>query len=269
MEIGKLKPLFIIGAGYSGTSILYKMLALHPDLAWFSQYSLRGGQIPGRFGLPCYKYFNRILHSFLKHSWSKEESGLKIIPRPGEAHRILGYVFPRDEELSLEEHVKRLKMVLESECKDWNKNNILVKSIRFRKYLPVLESAFSEAKFVHIIRDGRAIAISRKYKGNEKTNIDKYAERARAWTKAIETISAEIPKIDALEFKYEDFCQDVRGYLKKILNFAGLDADKFPFDKCPETLDPTNQKWFQMATKEEIALFEDIQKEILKKYGYI
>ena len=264
-----VKPIFIVGAGYSGTSILYKMLALHPDLAWFSQYSLRGREIPSRFSFPFYKYSNRFLRLVFSHQWAKEESFLKIIPRPGEAHRIWGYVFPREAVLSKEEHIKRLRFVLEAECKNWGKEYIIVKSIRFHNYSATLKEAYPEAKFIHIIRDGRAIALSRRYKGDQKDDFDKYVERARHWVEAVERINAEIGKIDMLELRYEDFCQDIHGYLRKILNFIGLDVGKFPFAKFPKILESTNQKWFKMATQGEIALFGSIQKEMLEKYGYL
>ena len=33
------KPIFIIGSGRSGTTILYKLLSIHPEVCWFSNYS--------------------------------------------------------------------------------------------------------------------------------------------------------------------------------------------------------------------------------------
>ena len=36
-----LKPIFIVGAPRSGTTLLYDLLAQHPTLGWFSNYSLK------------------------------------------------------------------------------------------------------------------------------------------------------------------------------------------------------------------------------------
>jgi len=36
-----LKPIFIIGVPRSGTTILYRTLCLHPDVAWFSHEDLQ------------------------------------------------------------------------------------------------------------------------------------------------------------------------------------------------------------------------------------
>lgn len=265
----EVKPIFIIGASYSGTSILHKMIALHPDLAWFSQYSCRGGEIPNRFRLPFYKYFNRVLRSVFAHNWEKEDGAIKVIPRPGEAHQIWRHIFPKDAELSQEEYIKRLRIFLGAECEAWHKNFILTKSIRFQYYLPILKTAFPEAKFIHIIRDGRAITLSRKYKGGQALPFEHFLKRARVWAETIEEINRQRERLGFFEFRYEDFCLDVHGYLKRILNYAGLDAAKFPFNKCPKILNPTNSKWFEMATNDEIAEIENVQKEILKQYGYI
>ena len=49
----EMSPVFVFGADHSGTTILYRMLAYHPDLTWLSQFSLRRGEIPGRRRRPA------------------------------------------------------------------------------------------------------------------------------------------------------------------------------------------------------------------------
>ena len=39
-------PIFIIGCGRSGTTIVYDLLCEHPDLAWFSNYAQRWPAVP-------------------------------------------------------------------------------------------------------------------------------------------------------------------------------------------------------------------------------
>ena len=65
--------IFVMGAQHSGTTILYKMIALHPDVTWFSQFSKRDGSIPGRFRFPGYRLLDHILRRRFRHSWLKEE----------------------------------------------------------------------------------------------------------------------------------------------------------------------------------------------------
>ena len=40
------RAIFVVGVEHSGTTILYRMLARHPDLAWLSHYSMRDGKNP-------------------------------------------------------------------------------------------------------------------------------------------------------------------------------------------------------------------------------
>lgn len=267
-----VKPVFIVGAGHSGTSILYRMLAAHPDFAWFSQYSSRGGEIPGRFKFPFYRYFNRALRRILKHSWAKEETGFKLIPRPGDAEQIWDYIFSAASESEI---IDRLKKIFEKECENWRKHFILSKNIRFYRYLPLFKRAFPEAKFIHIVRDGRALVLSRKYKiganGEDriKEPIENFFKKAKAWVLAVETISRQKENFDMFELRYEDFCKDVHGYFKKILEYSGLDIAKFSFNRFPKTLTPVNDKWFKVAVPGETEKLEAIQKEILKRYDYI
>lgn len=264
MELKKITPVFIIGAGHSGTTILYRMLALHPDFAWFSQYSCRGGEIPDRFRLPLYQYFNRIPRLFFAHSWLKEESKIKIIPFPKDVERIWDYIFSTDENsaginIPEEEAISRMRKVMEAECRNWRKNFIITKNIRFHFFLPLLKKAWPGAKFVHIMRDGRAIVLSH----------TRSLKKAKDWTGVIERIDREKENSDFFEIRYEDFCNDVRGYLKKILNYIGLDEKKLPLDRFPATLLSRNSKLFKDANPVELAEIENIQKDVLKKYGYI
>ena len=264
----EIKPIFIIGTGHSGTTILYKMLARHSNLAWFSQYSCRGGEIPNRFLLPFYCRLNRILRFIFKHGWSKGGGGrLSVIPRPGDAEQIWDYIFSKDANV--------LRKIIEKECGGWLKNFFLAKNIRFHQYIPLLTAAYPQAKFIHIVRDGRAIILSRKYKIGERgedrrqENIENFFQKAKEWLDVIKEINRQKEKIDILELRYEDFCRDVKGCLKNILSHSGLDEKKFPFDKLPSNLTSMNSRWFEASAKEEIAKIENIQKEMLQKYGYV
>ena len=51
-------PLFIVGAPRSGTSLLYKLLCLHPQAAWISNWSRRAPGVAAVAG------FNRVALRF-------------------------------------------------------------------------------------------------------------------------------------------------------------------------------------------------------------
>ena len=83
-------PIFVVGVAHSGTTILHRMLAYHPALAWFSQFSLRGGEIRGRSRIPGARLVDRRLRS-IPHHWQKQKPSFRrppLTPRPGEAWTI-------------------------------------------------------------------------------------------------------------------------------------------------------------------------------------
>ena len=54
---------------------------------------------------------------------------------------------------------------------------------------------------------------------------------AKYWIRAVRSINEHINTSKILEFKYEEFCQDVHKYLKDCLSHTGLKSEKFPFEK--------------------------------------
>ena len=90
-----VRPLFVLGTFHSGTSILYRMLARHPDVAWFSQFSVRDGSIPGRRRLPLYRLIDRTSRLIYGDRWGEsraEERGHRS--RPTEGQTIWLYLIP-------------------------------------------------------------------------------------------------------------------------------------------------------------------------------
>src|SRR4029453_16254041 len=83
-------PIFVVGVAHSGTTILHRMLPSHPALPWFSQFSLRSGEIRGRSRIPGAGLMDRRLRS-IPHRWQKQKPRFRrppLTPRPGETRTI-------------------------------------------------------------------------------------------------------------------------------------------------------------------------------------
>ena len=91
---------------------------------------------------------------------------------------------------------------------------------------------------------------------------------AREWVEALDRVAAAAPRIALLELRYEDFCGDVHGALRTLLDHAELDPEVFPFWRCPRTLDVRNARWLEEASDRELADISAIEHEMLVRHGY-
>lgn len=92
---------------------------------------------------------------------------------------------------------------------------------------------------------------------------------ARYWTHVLNAIENERGSIDLAELRYEDFCMDVRGHLRNMLQHIGLSEESFPFRRCPSSLTPTNVRRMRSATPHAIETVERIQGPWLRRYAYL
>jgi hypothetical protein len=264
-DLMDIEAIFIIGVQHSGTSILYNMLASHPHVAWFSQYSQRDGSVPGRARVPFYNTINKTLRNCIKHDWRKKRQYFR--PQPREKNKIWDFITSAG---SSGELVVRLRGLIEKECRDWDRQVILVKFLPLCREVGLFRAAFPKAKFIHILRDGRAVALSIRHKFQKGGigRLDALGRAARHWEEIIGIIDREKPEMDCVELKYESLCEASRETVGDLLAFAGLRKDVFPFNKCPARLSATNQSWFDRASDEEMLLLEHMLGDEVRKRGY-
>jgi hypothetical protein len=135
----------------------------------------------------------------------------------------------------------------------------------------------SLGEVIHIVRDGRAVALS--LHANRLRIAHPHAsaqERsqvlenvARYWTKILDSVEAERGSMDIFELRYKDFCLDTRGSLRKMLEHVGLSPERFPYERCPASLTATNERWIGNASRGAIETIERIQGQWLRRYGYL
>lgn len=161
---------------------------------------------------------------------------------------------------------------------------------------------FPEARFIHIIRDGRDIAVS--HKGTwfgPKGNVRKAAKH---WSRRILTARKQALSLDHyLEVRYEDLLLDTESVLQKISAFIDLPIDQRQFKYYEDSNDrlvkemgerkvgkatiSANQRvsihkmvsqppdprrinrWKLKLTQNEVAIFEAVAGKLLKELGYV
>jgi len=87
-----------------------------------------------------------------------------------------------------------------------------------------------EARFVHLIRDGRDVALSRRRRGMGAGKP--MADTARLWRRRIEGARGQAKRLDGryVELRYEDLVADPESELRRICELIELDFDPSMLD---------------------------------------
>jgi hypothetical protein len=161
--------------------------------------------------------------------------------------------------------------------------------------LGFLKALYPEAKFIHVYRDGRAVANSFlnvhfwsgwRGPGNWRWGEMTPDQNAR-WLKydrsfsalagihwellmdAFENAKQSIPPQDLLEIRYEDLCQDALSVFETATQFCSLEwSPKFQSTVRSKKLANTNEKWRQDLGSVQQQQLNDCIQPTLRRYGY-
>jgi omega-hydroxy-beta-dihydromenaquinone-9 sulfotransferase len=161
--------------------------------------------------------------------------------------------------------------------------------------LGFLNAVYPQAKFINVIRDGRAVASSllrvwfwRGWHGPDNWDWGPLsAEQDRRWKSygssfvalaalqweilmdAYERTKHIVPAERMLEVRYEDLCADPVGVTRRATEFAGLD---FPasFQRSVQRLrlESRNDKWKQGLSPAQQNVLNECIREPLARWGY-
>jgi len=266
----KLKlPIFIIGSGSSGTSILAKILALHGDVysakeadeAWFivnRVTSLRHYGVRGKFRFDesdfdkiQAKKLNRIFCRILKNA--KKERLLEKTPHNLYRIKWVKKIFPDAKFINLIRNGKDFIM-----------------SIKKRNKYEQASGAYPGwwwRKDDYIWNAYREIFLNNhpEYKDIVESNLDDENRTAIQWINAMEKKNLEsLNEKDCLMIKYENLIKEPRKILCKIYDFAELDYDNKPIVFAEKYL----KKPMYAEKPKLLPGIKKIFNEYCKLYGY-
>jgi hypothetical protein len=205
-------PLFVVGCGRSGTTMLRLMLDTHPDLAipeeshFITTLWTDRRRYNGREGLDVDRLVRDVVRTPMFQKWNMPEAvvrwRVRQLERPTFASAI-GAIFA-----SYAEYRGKMR---------WgDKTPIYVLSI------PLLNRLFPDARFLHVIRDGRDVALSYLSLPWGPDTIWRAAYKWRRDVSAGRRDGGSLGDRRYAEVRYESLVRDPRTTLEGICSFAGL-----------------------------------------------
>jgi omega-hydroxy-beta-dihydromenaquinone-9 sulfotransferase len=284
------KPIFIFGTGRSGTTIFHQILSNHPNVAWLSSLCNKYPDKPFMNGLILraigYPLIGRLLRKTVKpvECYDFWEYHCKGFSRP------FRDLLEEDVTIKTKGNIQKIMSKIVSS----NRNRLLIKITGWPR-IRFLYEIFNDAKFIHVMRDGRAVV-------NSLINVDfwwgwygdhnwRWGELTEAQKKdwerfdksfialagiqwkilmdAIEDAKKYVDKKNILEVKYENLCSDPLTTFKEVIEFCELKNSKYLFESINNySLRNTNSKWKKELTDEQQRILENVIGDYLKRYGY-
>lgn len=285
-----VKPIFIVGTGRCGSTILHQIFAQHPQVAFLSRlcqfdhtgadynrWAMRLLDVPVLGRLVRRRLWPVEPYAF----WEHHARGLSEPCRDLDASDV------RPE---TKQHLRRILASMLTK----KRQRMLVKFTGWPR-LGYLAEIFPDARFVHIIRDGRSVANSllevdfwdgyrgpTQWRRGELTRDQKAAwERSgrsfvtlagiewKILMDAFETAKRRIDPAQYLEVRYEHFAADPIALCRQILDFCNLErSPSFERTVAGIPIRSTNFKWKEQLTAEQQQLLNDCLHDYLIRYGY-
>lgn len=210
------KPIFIVSAPRSGSTLLRLILDAHPNIA-----------VPSPAWL--YEFVTPFLYSYGDLS---EEANFRELVNDMIAMPTIKEWTPdfTADELVANCPTRTFKAAYsylhEKVAEDVGKIRWGEKSPRNGYWIKEIKADFPDAQFVHIVRDGRDMAID--ISQSQAMRPCSILMGAHFWQHYVSGITrdlAELPEGDGYTIKYEAMCADPEPELKKLCDFLGEDFD--------------------------------------------
>lgn len=286
---------FIIGTGRCGSSFVHEVLAKHEEMGFISNIedNIRFINRHGRWNNYLYRTF---LGNFTR------KGGVRFAP--SEAYKLIS------REVSMI-YANSHRDLLGSDVTPWIekrfqnffkvRNDVQNKQVFSHKYtgwprIEFFQEIFPDAKFINIVRDGRAVANSwlqmdwwGGYRGSEnwlwgrlpeeleevwKAAGQDYAHLAGiSWKILMEAFHRAETKISSekyLKLRYEDILENPEDEFKKMIEFCDLEwSSQFDKQFSKQKISKSRSRSFEKdLTATQLDLIEHTLSDLLEQYGY-
>ena len=283
-------PIFIVGAGRSGSTIFHRMFCDHPNVAWMTSLCetrpadeakhralmhwidapVLGPLLKRRFHpSEGYAYWNRLYRGFGRPCRDLLATDVSEVART-DIREALPLLLTR-------------------------KRNRLLAKITGWPRAGFLAEIFPDAKFIHVYRDGRAVAnsmmqvdfwwgwhgpfdwrrgvleplLQQEWERHGKSFVALAGIEWKIMMNAMEAAKGSVAAGNFCELRYEDFAADPIGAFRRVVSFCGLDWSD-PFERALRTysISTANGKWKEDLTTAQQVILQDVLADSLARYGY-
>ena len=247
---------FLIGAARSGTGLLRVMLGSHPDLLVLEDT----GFVPK-------------LAEMIRSQPMTIERVIRVMvsARPLEDHGLTeAEMRERLEALDELKAAAVLRTFYEAAAERAGKQRWGDETSYYLKRERRIQRALSEARFIHVIRDGRDTLAARS--GPIETGAA--VTTAQRWHKKIRSARTQEHLMDHyMEVRYEELVADTESALRAVCDFIDLPFDPVMVDpparaEIEAALGPVGG-WRERLDEEHLAAFDEFGGESLAELGYV
>jgi omega-hydroxy-beta-dihydromenaquinone-9 sulfotransferase len=284
------KPIIIVGTGRCGSTVFHRLLAKHPNVMWLSGFCDR---------YPTRPHWNRRAVTAVGNPVLRRLLGRRI--QPGECYWFwdkyaYGFSEPCRDLVRSDVTVRVRNQVLAAMRTMLTpaRHRLLIKITGWPR-LGYLDEIFEDARFVHLIRDGRAVASSllhvdfwRGWHGpqgwragllspEDQATWDAYDQSFvalaglewRIQMRAMEAARRAVDEARFLEIKYETFCEQPMETCRRVLEFAELPGSAaFEREVAATPIKNASHRWREGLTAAQQQQLDELLQEDLLHYGY-
>lgn len=237
------KPIFIIGLGRSGTTILYELFTKHKDTAFFEHFAIKYKDKSSMF-----KFFPIL---FKLRQW---KHGIKR-PKVMEGGQLWNKFYPLFEPLNASQATEEIKQyyykAIETELNSFKAKRFVGKYPPNSINLPWLNEMFPDAFYILIWRDARASVCSMYTKMKQQENQpDPYNHWSIIRNKFGKDCSELEGCINLHKFITTTLLQDISLLKTRTIQLQYEDLIKNPRKELIRLYDFTELKWYQELENE-------------------
>lgn len=266
------RPVFIVGMPRSGSTVLHAVLARHPAFATTTRVT--------RKAPVCYPLLALLARCTRDHApgeagamWDLHAAGDSDVRRAGD-------VTPRARAYYTQavENVLRL----------YRRPRFLAKCPRLGLRMGWLNEIFPGARFLHLVRDGRAVCRSllerHRVDGAPDGWWDAKPESWRRWAalppleavahqwdevvRAVCATGATLPPEQYREVRYEDFTAQPESFVRGLQDFFEVDWPEADLHRAARDIRSRNDKWAKVFSPEEVGTLMGIMGATMARFGY-